>query len=88
MSLYDMLIEKERERKEKVKTLLVKAFKRAKLDYEDCTVWKFPEKPGYNRIILMLQGKVVDKLWWNRIVISYLSKLAQKLVEKGDIAVW
>lgn len=82
MSLADMLLEKERERQDKVKLLLVKAYTTAKLDYEGATVWTIGD-----RRMLMVAGKVVDNQWWNRIVVSYLSKLAQKLIEKGDIGI-
>ena len=78
MGLADLLLARERERQKRVKLLLVKAYTTAKLDYEGATVWTIGD-----RRMLMIAGKVIDKEWWNRIVVSYLAKLAQKLIEKG-----
>jgi len=96
MNLYDILIAKERERKERIKDLLVRAYKTAKLDYEQATVYipregltkgKIPPRePGDT--VLMLEGKAINKEWYNRVIVSYLSKLAQKSIEKGDIPVY
>jgi hypothetical protein len=77
-----MLFEKEKERKEKVKALLIRAYKKAKDDYEDADVWN--EKTGE---VLMDGGKILNKTWFNRIIISYLSMLEQKLIEKGDAGI-
>lgn len=96
MNLADMLLDKENERRERVKALLVKAYKKAKLDYEGNTVWIPKHRTQTKEIptlkegdtILMLEGKIVDKEWYNRVVVGYLSMYAQKLIEKGDIAVY
>lgn len=84
MSLADMLLAKEKERQDKVKSLLIKAYRTAKMNYREADVWVMDSKP---RIYLMKAGKVINKEWFNRIVVSYLTLYCQKLIEKGDTGV-